>query len=74
MTTHKVGTREEWKAALEAVHGRAQELGKLDEEIAKQRQDPRHHSDCDLARADRKAEGLQAAAGLEVPLRVVVRE
>ena len=39
MPGHKVGTREEWKAAVEAVHEREQELGKLDEEIAKQRQE-----------------------------------
>jgi predicted dithiol-disulfide oxidoreductase (DUF899 family) len=39
MPEHKVGTREEWKAAVEAVHERERELGKLDEEIAKQRQD-----------------------------------
>jgi predicted dithiol-disulfide oxidoreductase (DUF899 family) len=39
MTTHAVATREEWKAAVQAVHEREQELGKLDEEIAKQRQE-----------------------------------
>ena len=38
MPTHKVGTRGEWKAAVEAVHERERELGSLDEEIAKQRQ------------------------------------
>ena len=38
MTTHPVATRDEWKAAVAAVHEREQELGKLDEEIAKQRQ------------------------------------
>jgi predicted dithiol-disulfide oxidoreductase (DUF899 family) len=38
MPQHAVGTREEWKAAVEAVHERERELGKLDEEIAKQRQ------------------------------------
>jgi predicted dithiol-disulfide oxidoreductase (DUF899 family) len=36
---HEVGTREEWKAALEAVHERERELGRLDEETAKQRQE-----------------------------------
>jgi predicted dithiol-disulfide oxidoreductase (DUF899 family) len=35
--THKVGTREEWEAARKALHEREQELGKLDEELAKQR-------------------------------------
>jgi predicted dithiol-disulfide oxidoreductase (DUF899 family) len=39
VTTHPVATREEWKAAVQAVHEREQELGKLDEEIAKQRQE-----------------------------------
>ncbi len=38
-TQHKVGTQEDWKAAVQAVHEREQELGKLDEEIAKQRQE-----------------------------------
>jgi predicted dithiol-disulfide oxidoreductase (DUF899 family) len=31
------GTREEWKAAVDALHKREQELGKLDEEIAEER-------------------------------------
>jgi predicted dithiol-disulfide oxidoreductase (DUF899 family) len=35
----KVGTREEWRDAVAAVHEREQELGRLDEEIAKQRQE-----------------------------------
>jgi predicted dithiol-disulfide oxidoreductase (DUF899 family) len=39
MPEHKVGTRDEWKAAVAAVHEREQELGRLDEEIARQRQD-----------------------------------
>ena len=39
MPTHPVGTREEWKAAVAAVHEREQDLGKLDEEIARQRQE-----------------------------------
>jgi predicted dithiol-disulfide oxidoreductase (DUF899 family) len=39
VTTHPVATQEEWKAAVQAVHEREQELGKLDEEIAKQRQE-----------------------------------
>ena len=39
MPGHKVATREEWKAAADAVHERERELGKLDEEIAKQRQE-----------------------------------
>ena len=30
MPAHEIGTREEWKAALDAVHEREQELGKLD--------------------------------------------
>src|SRR5213593_2689347 len=37
MTEHKVGTREEWEAATKALHEREQELGSLDEELAKQR-------------------------------------
>jgi predicted dithiol-disulfide oxidoreductase (DUF899 family) len=37
MPKHDVGTREEWKTAVEAVHER--ELGRLDDEIAKQRQE-----------------------------------
>jgi predicted dithiol-disulfide oxidoreductase (DUF899 family) len=39
MSEHKVGTREEWKSAVAAVHAREQELGRLDEEIAKERQE-----------------------------------
>jgi predicted dithiol-disulfide oxidoreductase (DUF899 family) len=39
MPEHKVGTREEWQAALEAVHERERELGRLDEEIAIERQE-----------------------------------
>jgi len=38
MTKHKVGTQEEWEAAVKELHEREQELGKLDEELAKQRQ------------------------------------
>ena len=36
---NKVVSRDEWKAAVEAVHERERELGKLDEEIATQRQE-----------------------------------
>jgi predicted dithiol-disulfide oxidoreductase (DUF899 family) len=36
---NEVVSREEWKAAAEAVHERERELGRLDEEIAKQRQE-----------------------------------
>jgi predicted dithiol-disulfide oxidoreductase (DUF899 family) len=39
MPKHTVGSREEWKAAVSGVHEREQELGKLDEEIAEQRQE-----------------------------------
>src|SRR5213080_4196702 len=39
MTKHKVGTQEEWAAAGKEPHGREQELGKLDEELSKQRQE-----------------------------------
>ena len=39
MTKHKVGTQEEWAAAVKELHEREQELGKLDEELAKQRQE-----------------------------------
>jgi predicted dithiol-disulfide oxidoreductase (DUF899 family) len=39
MTEHKVGTRDEWAAAVQELHEREQELGKLDEELAKQRQE-----------------------------------
>jgi predicted dithiol-disulfide oxidoreductase (DUF899 family) len=37
MTNHKVGTREEWEAVRKELHAREQELGNLDEELAKQR-------------------------------------
>jgi predicted dithiol-disulfide oxidoreductase (DUF899 family) len=37
MPKHKVGTHEEWAAAREALLEREQELGSLDEELAKQR-------------------------------------
>jgi predicted dithiol-disulfide oxidoreductase (DUF899 family) len=39
MPKHKVGTREEWAAARKALHEREQELGSVDEELAKQRQE-----------------------------------
>ena len=39
MPEHKIGTREEWSAAHKELHEREQELGKLDEELAKQRQE-----------------------------------
>jgi predicted dithiol-disulfide oxidoreductase (DUF899 family) len=39
MPEHKVGTREEWSAARKELLGREQELGNLDEELAKQRQE-----------------------------------
>jgi predicted dithiol-disulfide oxidoreductase (DUF899 family) len=34
---HKVATREEWQSAVDALREREQELGNLDEEVAKQR-------------------------------------
>ena len=39
MPKHKVATREEWSAAHKALLEREQELGTLDEELAKQRQE-----------------------------------
>jgi predicted dithiol-disulfide oxidoreductase (DUF899 family) len=39
MTKHDVGTQEEWAAAVKELHEREQELSKLDEELAKQRQE-----------------------------------
>src|SRR6266571_9244996 len=39
MPEHKVGTREEWSAARKELLEREQEIGKLDEELAKQRQE-----------------------------------
>jgi predicted dithiol-disulfide oxidoreductase (DUF899 family) len=39
MPKHKIGTQEEWSAAREELLGREQELGDLDEELAKQRQE-----------------------------------
>ena len=39
MPKHKVGTREEWSAARTELLQREQELGNLDEELAKQRQE-----------------------------------
>ena len=39
MPKHAVGTREEWSAARKQLLEREHELGKLDEEIAKQRQE-----------------------------------
>jgi predicted dithiol-disulfide oxidoreductase (DUF899 family) len=39
MAKHKVGTQKEWAAAVKDLHEREQELGKLDEELAKQRQE-----------------------------------
>src|SRR6266496_4587260 len=37
MPKHKVGTREEWSAARKELLEREQEIGNLDEELAKQR-------------------------------------
>ena len=39
MSKHKVGTQDEWAVAVKELHEREQELGKLDEELAKQRQE-----------------------------------
>src|SRR5919106_371445 len=39
MPKHKVGTQEEWAAARKELLEREQELGNLDEEVAKQRQE-----------------------------------
>ena len=39
MPRHKVGTREEWSAARKELLEREQELGSVDEELAKQRQE-----------------------------------
>src|SRR6266700_4560538 len=39
MSSHKIGTREEWSAARKALLEREQELGNADEELAKQRQE-----------------------------------
>jgi len=39
MPKHKVGTREEWSAVRKELLEREQELGNLDEELAKQRQE-----------------------------------
>jgi predicted dithiol-disulfide oxidoreductase (DUF899 family) len=39
MPSHAVGTREEWAAAVKKLHEREQELGTLDEELAKKRQE-----------------------------------
>jgi predicted dithiol-disulfide oxidoreductase (DUF899 family) len=39
MTKHTVGTRDEWATAVKELHEREQELGSLDEELAKQRQE-----------------------------------
>jgi predicted dithiol-disulfide oxidoreductase (DUF899 family) len=38
MATHKVGTREEWDEARKRLREREEELGRLDEEIAEERQ------------------------------------
>ncbi|MDP9307077.1 MAG: DUF899 domain-containing protein [Actinomycetota bacterium] len=39
MTKHMVGTRDEWATAVNELHEREQELGNLDEELAKRRQE-----------------------------------
>ncbi|HEX9379286.1 MAG TPA: DUF899 family protein [Gaiellaceae bacterium] len=39
MPSHKVGTREEWSAARKELLDREQQLGNVDEELAKQRQE-----------------------------------
>ena len=39
MTKHTVGTRDEWATAVKELHEREQELGKLDEGLAKRRQE-----------------------------------
>ena len=39
MPKHEVGTREEWSAVRKRLLQREQELGQLDEELAKQRQE-----------------------------------
>ena len=39
MPNYKIGTREEWSAARAKLLGREQELGRLDEELEKQRKE-----------------------------------
>jgi predicted dithiol-disulfide oxidoreductase (DUF899 family) len=39
MTKHTLGTRDEWAIAVKELHEREQELGNLDEELAKRRQE-----------------------------------
>jgi predicted dithiol-disulfide oxidoreductase (DUF899 family) len=39
MTKHTLGTRDEWATAVKELHQREQELGNLDEELAKRRQE-----------------------------------
>jgi predicted dithiol-disulfide oxidoreductase (DUF899 family) len=39
MTKHTLGTRDEWATAVQELHEREQELGNLDEELAKRRQE-----------------------------------
>src|SRR6266496_2517044 len=39
MSSHKIGTQEEWSAARKALLEREQELGNAEEEVAKQRQE-----------------------------------
>ena len=39
MPNHKVGTQEEWSAARKELLEREQELGNLDEELARKRQE-----------------------------------
>jgi predicted dithiol-disulfide oxidoreductase (DUF899 family) len=39
MPSHKVGTPEEWSKAHKELREREQEVGRLDEEVAKQREE-----------------------------------
>jgi predicted dithiol-disulfide oxidoreductase (DUF899 family) len=39
MTRQTVGTRDKWATAVQELHEREQELGNLDEELAKRRQE-----------------------------------
>ncbi len=57
MTEHKVGTREEWRAALEELLEREKELTRRSDELARQRRELptrfwiRRHGEYEAARA-----------------------
>src|SRR5580704_6014400 len=80
MTSHKMGTREEWLAARLELLEAEKELTRRGDELTRMRQElpwvpieKEYRFETDTGTA-RQATGLQAENGLELPMGVLIRE